>query len=68
MQGIHNPLFGMSHIEPRRVISTFMISTTLRVFNVGFKQFDIQRWYKGHISSQKLLLTKEHLRQSVCKI
>ena len=27
MQGIHNPLFGLPRIEPRRVINTFMIST-----------------------------------------
>ena len=36
MQGIYNPLFGLPRIEPRRVINTFMISTTLRVQNVGF--------------------------------
>ena len=70
MQGIHNPLFGLPRIEPRRVINTFMIST-LCGFKMKvhvFKQFDLELCYKGHISSQKLLLTKENLRQSVCKI
>ena len=46
MQGIHNPLFGMSPKEPRRVISTFIINTTLRGLNLGFKQFDIELYTK----------------------
>ena len=37
MQEIYNPLFGLFRIEPKRVINTFVISTNLRVQNVGFQ-------------------------------